>query len=63
LLAPFSSGTASLDAITAALTGHFEPHRSVITERFHFHKRVRAAEESVADFDAALRKLANYCQF
>ena len=63
LLAPASPGDKSLDDISAALRTHFEPKRSVITERFHFHKRDQAAGESIADFDAALRKLAVHCQF
>ena len=35
----------------------------MIAECFHFHKRDQAAAESVADFDAALRKLAIHCEF
>ena len=35
----------------------------VIAKRFHFHKRVQAADESIAEFDAALRKLAIHCEF
>ena len=35
----------------------------MITEHFHFHKRYQAAHESIADFDAALRKLAVHCKF
>ena len=63
LLAPEKPGDKSFDAISTALCNHFEPKRSVITERFHFHKRDQAAGESISDFDAALRKLATHCQF
>ena len=35
----------------------------MITEHFHFHKRDQATQESIADFDAALRKLAVHCEF
>ena len=35
----------------------------MITERFHFHRRNQAPEESVADFVAQLRRLATHCQF
>ena len=63
LLAPTSPGDKSFDEITAALRNHFEPKRSVITERFHFHKREQGVDETIAEFDAALRKLAVHCQF
>ena len=45
------------------LTSHFQPKRLVIVERFYFHKRVQASDESIAEFDAALRKLAIHCEF
>ena len=35
----------------------------MIAGRFHFHWRVQAVDESVAEFDAALRNLATYCKF
>ena len=63
LLAPDKSGDKSFEDISTALCNHFEPKRSVITERFHFHKRDQAAGETISDFDAALRKLAIHCQF
>ena len=63
LLAPVAPGDKSFDDIAKVLRGHFEPQRSVIAERFHFHKREQAAGETVADFDAALRKLAVHCKF
>ena len=63
LLAPTKPGEKSFDEISTALCSHFEPKRSVITERFHFHKRDQAAGETISDFDAALRKLAIHCQF
>ena len=46
-----------------ALCHHYEPKRTTIAERFHFHKRDQTAGESVLDFDAALRKLAIHCNF
>ncbi len=63
LVAPDSPGDKSFAEISEALRRHFEPKRTTITERFHFHKRDQAAGESVADFDAALRKLAIHCNF
>ena len=44
-------------------TSHFQPIRLVIAERINFHRCVQAMEESIADFDAALRKLTTYCEF
>ena len=35
----------------------------MIAERFHFHRRNQAPEESVADFLAQLRRLATFCEF
>ena len=35
----------------------------MIAERFHFIRHVQAMDESIADFDAVLRKLATYCEF
>ena len=66
LLDPVASdvpGTLSFDRILEVLTSHFQPRRLVIAERFHFHRRVQAVDESIADLDAALRKLATYCEF
>ena len=34
----------------------------MITEQFHFHRREQQAEESIAEFLAALRRLATHCQ-
>ena len=63
LLAPDKLAAKTFDEISTALSNHFEPKRSVITERFHFHKRDQATGETISDFDAALRKLAIHCQF
>ena len=63
LVAPNFRGTKSIAEISDVLRKHYEPKRAVIAERFHFHKRDQAAGESMADFDAALRKLATYCNF
>ena len=35
----------------------------MIAERFHFHRRNQAPEESVSDFIAQLWRLATYCEF
>ena len=63
LLAPETPGTKTYVEISTKLKDHFLPKRSTIAERFHFHKRDQAAGESVAEYDAALRKLAVNCKF
>lgn len=63
LVSPTAPGEKSFDDLCAALRNHFEPRRSTIAERFHFHKRDQAAGESIAEFDAALRRLSIHCQF
>jgi len=63
LTAPDRPGTKSLAEISATLREHFEPARAVIAERFYFHKRNQAVGESIAEFDASLRKLAVHCEF
>ena len=63
LLAPKLPREKTYEEITAALMKHYEPKRAVIAERFHFHKRNQAAGESMADYEAALRRLATNCKF
>ena len=63
LVAPNLPSTKSFAEISEALRSHYEPQRAVIAERFHFHKRDQNAGETIADYDAALRKLATHCQF
>ena len=45
------------------LKDHFSPKPLVIAERFRFHKRDQHPDESVKDFNVALRKLSEYCDF
>ena len=47
LVAPDPPGEKSLAEIVEALCRHFEPKRTVIAERFHFHKRDQATGEGV----------------
>ena len=63
LVAPDVPGTLPFDRISEVLTSHFQPKCFVIVERLHFHRRVQAMDESIANFDAALRKLATYYEF
>ena len=63
LMAHTVPGFKKLDDLTAVLKKHFEPTKVQIAERFHFRKRDQAAGETIADYDAALRKLALHCNF
>ena len=63
LLAPVSPKNKTLEQITTTFRAHFEPKPSLITERFHFHKRNQATGESIADYIAKLRRLASRCSF
>ena len=63
LLAPALPQDTSLERLVATLKKHYEPSKVVIAERFHFHRREQQAEESIAEFLAALRRLATHCQF
>ena len=47
----------------ALLNAHFELPRIKIAEHFHFRKREQAAGETIAEYDAALCKLASHCNF
>ena len=50
------------DQVSEELTSQIQPRHLVIAERFHSQRHVQAMNESTADFDAALRKLATYCE-
>ena len=63
LAAPGPPIDKTLREIEEILRGHYEPKRAIIAERFHFHKKEQAAGETIAEFDASLRKLATHCQF
>ena len=63
LFAPGAPKDKSLEEISTALTKHFEPTRSVIAERFHFHRRNQTANETIAEYLAALRQAALHCKF
>ncbi len=63
LFAPDPVKDKTLNEIFDRLKSHFEPKRTTIVERYHFHKRDQAAGETIADYEAALRNLAKYCEF
>ena len=63
LLSPAALTTQSFNQLTDALTGHFEPKPLVIAERYYFYQRSQRANESVQEYLAELRKLAQHCAF
>ncbi|XP_064470249.1 uncharacterized protein K02A2.6-like [Ornithodoros turicata] len=63
LLAPESPTTKSLEDLQKVLREHLSPRPSVIAERAKFHKRVQQENESISDFVAELKRLAETCKF
>ena len=47
----------------AKLKTHYDPEPSVIMQRYKFNTRTRAEGESVANYVAALRELAQHCDY
>ena len=63
LLQPTKPGGKTYAEIVKVLSDHFSPKPLLIAERFRFHKRDQEEGESVSLFVAALRKLAEHCEF
>ena len=63
LMAPDSPQSKSYDAISKALTNHFDPKPIVIAERYYFHLRSQSPTENIAEYVAELRRLASSCDF
>lgn len=63
LVQPATPGSKTYKEIVDMLTGHFSPKPLIIAERFRFHKRNQEDGESVIVFVAALRRLAEHCEF
>ena len=55
--------TEKFDTLVDIITAHYDPKPSFIVQRFKFYNRTRAAGESVATFLAALRKVAEHCEY
>ena len=55
--------TRTFKQLTDALTGHFEPKPLVIAQRYYFYQRSQKANESIQEYLAELRKLAQHCAF
>ena len=63
LFAPAPVKDQTVANICTKLKAHFEPKRTTIVERYHFHKRDLAAGETIAEYDAVLRSQATHCNF
>ena len=62
LVAPESPQSKSLDALTKVLKNHYEPKPIVISERYRFHLRNQASNESVGEYITELRRLTSTCE-
>lgn len=63
LVQPKKPGEFTYAQIVTTLTAHFSPKPLLIAERFRFYKRNQEEGETVTMFVAALRKLAEHCEF
>ena len=63
LLAPQKPSEKSFKELSAILRDYFQPKPVVTAKRFHFHRRNKAFGESVAEYQAELRRLATHCEF
>nr|XP_054599801.1 uncharacterized protein LOC129164288 [Nothobranchius furzeri] len=63
LLSPEAPKDKTYVQLTQTLRLHFSPKPSEIVQRFKFNSQVRRHEESVADYVAELRKLAQHCDY
>ena len=63
LVAPELPGNKTLSQLQDLLKGHFEPKKLRTVERYIFCLRKQGQEETVAEFDAALRRLVKDCVF
>lgn len=64
LLQPDKPGSKTYKQIVDTLTAHFSPKPLVIAERFRVHgPDIQEEGETVVMFVAALRKLAEHCEF
>ena len=63
LLSPAKPADQTLKQLMDALRGHYELKKVIMAEQFLFHQRKQEAGETVAGFEAELRKLASRCEF
>ena len=63
LLAPVKPATKEYSELIDVMKNHLHPKPVVIAERFKFHGRNQGEGETVAQYMAELRKLAEHCDF
>ena len=63
LVAPEKPSTKTYTELVAVMRGHLKPKPLTIAERFKFHRRNQREGESVPQYMAELRQLADCCQF
>lgn len=63
LTAPELPSAKSFELLKKLLGDHLSPKPSVISERAKFHRRAQLENESISEYVAQLRKLAQTCEF
>ena len=63
LLAPEKPGEKSFEELCTLVKNHFDPKPSESVQRHKFNNRFRGSGEHVSDFVAALRNMAEHCNY
>ena len=63
LVAPQKPSTKKFDEIVTLMTNYLKPKPLIIAERYNFHKRNQKEGETVSQYLAELKRLAERCQF
>ena len=63
LIAPAKPTDKTFGELVSVLTKHYSPKPTEVMQRFRFNSRVRREGESIADYVAELRKLAEFCNY
>ena len=53
----------SFQALVESLTLHLHPELTIIAEWYRMYQRSQESNESVSEYTAVLRTMANYCNF
>ncbi len=63
LVQPQTPSELSYDELVQVMKEHYQPKPSAIVQRYKFYSRNREEGESISDYIAALKALAEYCCF
>ena len=63
LLAPKTPTDQTFKQLVEVLTAHYSPKPTEVMQRFRFNFRKRKEGETVANYEAGLRRLAEYCNY